>query len=177
MEDQIIYVMILGDNGVGKSAIVVQWIQKIFLKVHDVTLQDSYRKAIDNCMIDILDTGTSPIGEISINQTNVFILCYSLASRFSFESVKEDYIELIASNRQTKDFSMIIVGNKSDLEEERIISTSEGKELSEQNNATFLETSACTGENVDLLFQEVVSKYRETRLPSSRKKKKKFFFF
>ena len=48
---------------------------------------------------------------------------------------------------------IILVGNKKDLEKERIISEKEGLEIAKQKNYLFYETSAKTGENVNQIFQ------------------------
>ena len=47
---------------------------------------------------------------------------------------------------------MILVGNKSDLEEKREVSKEEGQELANQYGIDFFETSAKTGQNVEELF-------------------------
>jgi len=48
--------------------------------------------------------------------------------------------------------SRILVGNKSDMEESRQVSTDEGKELAEHYNVRFLETSAKDCKNVEEAF-------------------------
>ena len=49
---------------------------------------------------------------------------------------------------------MILVGNKSDLSNNRQVTFDEGKEMAKNNNMMFFETSAKTGENVDKIFEE-----------------------
>ena len=49
---------------------------------------------------------------------------------------------------------MVLVGNKSDLNDRRQVNTEEGQELAEKYGMTFYETSAKTGENVDAIFYE-----------------------
>ena len=49
---------------------------------------------------------------------------------------------------------MILVGNKTDLNERRVVTTDEGKELADKLGISFYETSAKTGENVEKVFQD-----------------------
>jgi GTPase SAR1 family protein len=44
---------------------------------------------------------------------------------------------------------IMLIGNKSDLENKRAVSREEGEAFARQNNITFLETSAKTAENVE----------------------------
>ena len=52
--------MVLGDGGVGKSALTLQYVQHNFIDYHDPTIEDAYqqRTVIDSepCLLDILDT-------------------------------------------------------------------------------------------------------------------------
>ena len=47
---------------------------------------------------------------------------------------------------------MVLVGNKSDLADRRVVNTEEGQELADKYGMQFYETSAKTGENVDSIF-------------------------
>ena len=49
---------------------------------------------------------------------------------------------------------MVLVGNKSDLNESRKVSFQEGQEMAKNNHLMFFETSAKTGENVDKIFED-----------------------
>lgn len=69
---------------------------------------------------------------------------------------------------------MILVGNKSDLESERTVSSEEGAELAKRLNITFVETSAKQRVNVDLAFHELVRnirKHSKEHEPTKAKKK------
>jgi Ras-related protein Rab-11A len=50
----------------------------------------------------------------------------------------------------------MLVGNKSDLEEQRAVSTEDAKEFAEKENLFFLDTSALQATNVDSAFQTVL---------------------
>ena len=59
----------LGDGGVGKSALTLQYVQHNFIDYHDPTIEDAYqqRTVIDSepCLLDILDTA----GQVWVHST------------------------------------------------------------------------------------------------------------
>ena len=72
---------------------------------------------------------------------------------------------------------MVVVGNKSDLEEERQVTTAEGQDLSKSFGCPFFETSAKTRVNVEESFYQLVREIRKERQGKAEaqkgKKKKK----
>lgn len=74
-----------------------------------------------------------------------------------------------------KDTTIIIAGNKSDMEEDRNITFEEASELAKKFKIDYVEVSAKTGLNVKILFEllskYMVKKYEEPNNISSRKKK------
>lgn len=50
---------------------------------------------------------------------------------------------------------LALVGNKLDLEAERAVKREEGENLAKDNNMSFVEVSACTGENLTEIFEEI----------------------
>ena len=74
-----------------------------------------------------------------------------------------------------KDTTIIIAGNKSDMDEERNITFEEASELAKKFKIDYVEVSAKTGLNVKILFEllskYMVKKYEEPNNLSTRKKK------
>ena len=56
-----------------------------------------------------------------------------------------------------KDILICLVGNKTDLKENRVVSKEEGQKLAENNGLLFFETSALNGSNIKKLFEESTS--------------------
>jgi len=79
------------------------------------------------------------------------IILYDLTSRDAFENVSQwlkDARELARS-----DIACVLVGNKTDLKDDREVETEEGARFAEENGIPFFETSAVSGENVHEVFQ------------------------
>jgi Ras-related protein Rab-2A len=79
---------------------------------------------------------------------------YDITRRESFEHV-QNWIE-DCKNQTPKTVLLVLVGNKTDLESERKISTEEGKQMAERHNMLFYETSARNGKGVHDMFDSTV---------------------
>ncbi|KAH9487125.1 Ras-like protein 1 [Psilocybe cubensis] len=154
-------VAVLGDGGVGKTALAVQ--------TYDPTIEDAYRKqlVVDNrmCFVEVIDTAGqeeyATLRDQWVREGQGFILVYSIASRSTF-----DRLEIFRqSMRRVKrgDPIFMLVGNKCDKTYEREVSKEEGAALARQFGCEFIETSAKTPTNVDRLFTNLVRSLRQTR--------------
>nr|XP_019012230.1 uncharacterized protein I206_03075 [Kwoniella pini CBS 10737]OCF51011.1 hypothetical protein I206_03075 [Kwoniella pini CBS 10737] len=153
---------VMGSGGVGKSAITVRFINGSYLEWYDPTIEDSYRKQfnVDNqpCLLEILDTGE--------------ILC----QRDSFEEVLRTYdaIQRIKLSEGGRIIPIVIVGNKSDLIDEREVDTTEGEKLSLNWNCSYYETSARTSININSVFEDIVRQLRKNELSKRQEKNKDY---
>lgn len=76
-----------------------------------------------------------------------FVLVYSISSQATFNDLFE-LREQILRVKDTPDVPMVLVGNKCDLEDERVVSKDQGHTLARQFNCTFMEASAKIKVNV-----------------------------
>lgn len=176
--------VVVGGGGVGKSALTIQFIQSHFVQDYDPTIEDSYRKqcVIDDRVahLDILDTAGqeefSAMREQYMRTGEGFLLVFSVTDRSSFEEIPRFHTQILRV-KDKDDFPMILVGNKSDLENERTVSTAEGQELSRKLKITYLESSAKQRINVDAAFHDLVRAIRRCNevvdVAPKRKKKGK----
>ena len=77
------------------------------------------------------------------------VLCYAINDRESFERIGY-WMEEIRSGAKNE-VCVVLVGNKSDLVDERVVSIDEGRQLAESFGIKFIETSAKEGVNIDEL--------------------------
>ena len=172
--------MVLGSGGVGKSALTVQFVQGIFVEKYDPTIEDSYRKQVEvdsaQCMLEILDTaGTeqfTAMRDLYMKNGQGFVLVYSITSQATFNDLA-DLREQILRVKDQDDVPMVLVGNKCDLEDERVVGRDQGQNLARQwGNCTFMESSAKAKINVSELFYDLVRQIN-SQTPEKPEKKKK----
>ncbi|KAF7865279.1 hypothetical protein EAF04_006256 [Stromatinia cepivora] len=175
------HIVVLGAGGVGKSCLTAQFVQNIWIESYDPTIEDSYRKIIEvdgrQCMLEILDTaGTeqfstyNPISDTLLNPSSSksplthpprelymktgqgFLLVFSITSQSSLNELSE-LRETIIRIKDDENVPIVIVGNKSDLEQDRMVSRQAAFNVSQSwGNAPYYETSARRRANVDEVF-------------------------
>ena len=156
-------VVVLGSGGVGKSALTVKFVSGTFMEKYDPTIEDFYRKeiAVDGApsVLEILDTaGTEQFAsmrDLYIKNGQGFVIVYSITSLQTFQDIK-NMKESIMRVKGTNRVPMLLVGNKSDLEHQREVSSQEGVNLSHVWGCPFLESSARSTQNVNEVFIEIV---------------------
>src|SRR3954447_11936353 len=129
-------VVVLGSGGVGKSALTVQFVQGIFVEKYDPTIEDSYRKLIEvdneQYMLEILDTaGTeqfTAMRDLYMKNGQGFVLVYSIIAQSTFNDLP-DLREQILRVKDVDSVPMVLVGNKCDLSDQRVITTEQGESL------------------------------------------------
>lgn len=156
-------IVVLGSGGVGKSALTVQFVQGIFVEKYDPTIEDSYRKQVEidgqQCMMEILDTaGTeqfTAMRDLYMKNGQGFVLVYSITAQATFNDLMELHDQIVRV-KDTPEVPMILVGNKCDLEDERVVSKDQGQHLAKQFNCAFMEASAKVKINVPEIFYNLV---------------------
>jgi Ras-related protein M-Ras len=165
-------IVVVGDGGVGKSALTIQFFQKMFVEDYDPTIEDSYiqHTEIDGqwCILDVLDTAGqeefSAMREQYMRKGDAFLLVYSVTDRASYMNMKH-FHTLILRVKDKDSYPMILVANKVDLVHLRQVSQEQGQELANMLKIPYIETSAKTPPiNVDKAFHEVVKIIRQQQL-------------
>ena len=96
----------------------------------------------------------------SLSQTNYkkadcCLLIYDITRKKTFEDCKSYFKESIEENCK-KNVKVLLLGNKTDLEEEREVAPDEGANFAEKNNYLFMETSCLKNANVADAFETLI---------------------
>lgn len=151
--------IIIGDTGVGKSCLLLQFTDKRFQPVHDITIGVEFGARLiniesDQIKLQIWDTaGQEQFRSITrsyYRDAAGALLVYDITRRESFNHL-EKWLEEARLNGN-KNMTIMLIGNKSDLEHRRVVSTDEGREFAERNGLVFMETSAKSAANVEEAF-------------------------
>ena len=158
-----IKIITLGDSHVGKSSLIVKYIDNKFSNAYMSTIGfDLKHKQINlkdgtDAKIMIYDTaGQERFKSVAANyikKANGILLVYDIADHTTFENIGV-WMESITEEKGDK-LPIVLVGNKADLEDERQVSYKEGKDLAENKGFHFYETSCKNGSNVTECFLDL----------------------
>ncbi|EAX90898.1 small GTP-binding protein, putative [Trichomonas vaginalis G3] len=164
--------IVIGSSGVGKTALLKRLTENKFYEQLQSTIGVEYETTTievdgDKIKLNIWDTaGQEKFRSISrayFREAMCVLLVFSLTDKQSFE----DMSQWLSDVRQLCDHkaSILIVANKSDLTETRVISAAEISKFAESRNLEYLETSAYTGTNVREAFVRATAKiWRQLKL-------------
>ena len=150
-----INIMTLGNTEVGKSCFILRFTDNIFQEIYLATVGIDFKiktETINNKQYKLFlydTTGQEKYKSIALNiikNAQGIILMYDITDRKSFESIPE-WIKSI-KDAKGSNFPMILLGNKLDKEDVRVIKEKEGKELADEYKIKFFETSNKTGINI-----------------------------
>ena len=155
-----IKIIMMGEGTVGKTTLTEQYINKIFKSNIKRTIGvEFYTKNIEihgyKIKLTIWDIGGQKgfrflIPTYCLGSSGA-ILLYDITRSNSIDDIKS-WIETFRSKTR-KDTPIILVGNKVDLEKQRVIQREKGNFILETNRLdSFLECSAKTGKNVEEIF-------------------------
>ncbi|KAL0344058.1 UNVERIFIED_CONTAM: Ras-related protein RABB1c [Sesamum angustifolium] len=163
--DYLFKYIIIGDTGVGKSCLLLQFTDKRFQPVHDLTIGVEFGArmvTIDGrpIKLQIWDTaGQESFRSITRSYYRGAagaLLVYDITRRETFNHLAS-WLE-DARQHANPNMTILLVGNKSDLAHRRAVSKEEGEQFAKENGLLFLEASARTGQNVEEAFTKTAAK-------------------
>ena len=158
-------ITILGDAAVGKTSLINQFVEGSF--------QDDYKPTLGANIVR---------KDVNLNGVKVRLIMWDLAGQEKYRVVRSMYFQgcegaLLVyditrintleniNSKWLRDFkkyvkkkgAFVLIGNKSDLEEQRVVTKERGKELAAKIKASdFIETSAKARENIEEAFKLLV---------------------
>ncbi|GAB1202221.1 GTP-binding protein of the rab [Aspergillus pseudonomiae] len=152
LEEEASKLLLIGDSGVGKSCLL--------LRFADDTYTESYISTIG---VDFWDTaGQERFRTITSSYyrgAHGICVVYDVTDMDSFNNVKQWLQEI--DRYATEGVNKLLVGNKSDMEDKKVVEYTVAKEFADSLGIPFLETSAKNASNVEQAFLTMARQIKE----------------
>jgi len=172
--DLLFKLLLIGDSGVGKTCVLFRFSDDTFnttfistigidFKIKTVELQGKKIK------LQIWDTaGQERFHTITTSYyrgANGILLVYDITNPKSFDNISK-WLRNI-NEHASEDVERMLIGNKCDMEEKRLISKERGEKVAEENGIKFYETSAKENVNIEHAFITLAEDILNKQSPSS----------
>ncbi|RMZ97134.1 ras-related Rab-27A [Brachionus plicatilis] len=170
--DYLIKFLALGDSGVGKTSFLYQYTDNQFNSKFISTVGIDFREKrvvyksplngrTHRIHLQLWDTaGQERFRSLTtafFRDAMGFILMFDLTSELSFLNVR-NWISQLQTHAYCEDPDIILVGNKLDLEDRRVVDYARAKDFADKHGCGYIETSAATGENVEKTLNTLLEK-------------------
>ena len=165
-------VVIVGDSGVGKTNIMSKYLKNEFHEDSKATVGVEFGSKQFNIQghqvkAQIWDTAGQErykaITSAYYKGAKGAFIVYDISRKNTFDSISRWVSDITAT--ADKKITLILIGNKSDLEDQRQVTKEQGEEKAKEFGLAFLETSASSGDNLEkafsLMINEVYKKCQE----------------
>ena len=161
--DLIFKLVLIGDSGVGKTNILSRYINNEFSLATQSTVGVEFGSKIikknDKLIkLQIWDTAGQEryksITSAYYKGSKGALVVYDITRKSTFENI-DKWIDELKING-SEEVLIMLVGNKSDLEDKREVPTEEVAKKAEQMNIAFCETSALQGKNIEHAFDSLI---------------------
>ena len=157
----VLKVCVVGDGGVGKTSIVTRYCDGVFRENYIMTIGSNF--AVKNLPLHEIETYVKlQLWDIAGQKhfkfvrppfyrgASAIVYVYDITRRESFSNIPNWKTEV---EREITGKPFLVIANKTDLADERVVSKKEGENLAQQIGAHhYFETSAKEHENIDEAF-------------------------
>jgi Ras-related protein Rab-1A len=166
--DYLFKLLLIGDSGVGKSCLLLRFADNTYTDSYISTIGVDFKIRtldIDGKMVklQIWDTaGQERFRTITSSYyrgAHGIIVVYDVTDKVSFTNVKQWLGEI--DRYACQSVNKLLVGNKADLVEKKVVDFNEAKEFADSLNISFLETSAKSSQNVEEAFLMMTRQIKE----------------
>ena len=156
-------IIFLGDQYVGKSSILNRFYQDKFEPDYQATIGlDFHSKNVEikgsPIRLLLYDTAGQEkfksLIPMYIRDANIILVVYDITNKDSFVHTEHWVNE--TKDLKREDAIFVLVGNKIDLEEKRVVSSKEAESFANEKGFLFHEVSAKTGDEIQELFTSVI---------------------
>ena len=155
-------ILVIGDGAVGKTSIATRYTTGGFKESHLMTVGANFMLKTLNIdgksvKLSIWDTAGQEkfrkVVESYYKGGKGVLICFAINDRRSFEAL--DYWYSSTQKQLGDKAKYVLVGNKSDLEDNRVVSKEEAEKWAREHNMQYFETSALLNENISDVFEHI----------------------
>jgi len=152
----------LGEQSVGKTSLITRFMYDSFDSTYQATIGiDFLSKTMyledRTVRLQLWDTaGQERFRSLIpsyIRDSSVAVVVYDITSQKSFQQTRK-WVDDVRGERGS-DVIIVLVGNKTDLNDKREVTAQQGEEEAKKHGLLFIETSAKVGHNVKALFKRI----------------------
>eukprot|EP01002_Notosolenus_urceolatus_P008550 NODE_3269_length_953_cov_17.487832_g2715_i0.p1 GENE.NODE_3269_length_953_cov_17.487832_g2715_i0~~NODE_3269_length_953_cov_17.487832_g2715_i0.p1 ORF type:complete len:210 (-),score=26.89 NODE_3269_length_953_cov_17.487832_g2715_i0:121-750(-) len=174
--DKAVKLLLIGDSGVGKSCLLYRYTDNSFNERFIATIGIDFKIKIvevdgKRVQVKVWDTAGQEkfktITQAYYRGAQGIMLCFDVTSIESFHNVKTWLANITEFAGMGDSPAKILVGNKTDLVERRLVTAQQGRQLAEQNHMAYYETSAKAGSGVEEAFLALATMALKPPMPSS----------
>ena len=176
-------VLLLGNSNVGKSSLFLRFVDDIWNDTFVPTIGVDFKiKTFDidekKIKMQIWDTaGQERFKNIIASYyrgAHGILLIYDVTDKDSFKNLSNWIIEI--EKNSSKQVLKVLIGNKTDLEDKRVVTYNQGKEFADTYGLKYIETSAKKNLNVNEAFEtlgrELIIASEEKKITKQKQNKK-----
>ncbi len=176
-----IKITLIGNSGVGKTCIIRRYSLNDYVENPVSTTGGNYSSKFveingNQYQLDLWDTaGQERFRSLTkhfYKDAYIIVLVYDITKQDTFDELKSIWYPNVQQMGE-KYTVLAVVGNKSDLFEDEEVKEDEARQYTESIGATFMQVSAKSGANIDLLFDTLVRKYLGPEFMENLNKMKK----
>lgn len=154
--------VLLGESAVGKSSLVLRFVKGQFQEYQESTIGAAFLTQtvqVDGVTVkyEIWDTAGQEryhsLAPMYYRGAQAAVVVYDITSPETFSRAQNWIKEL--QRQASPDIVIALVGNKSDLSDDRQVTEEEAIAYAEENSLLYMESSAKTGSNVSEIFTEI----------------------
>ncbi|CRK44749.1 hypothetical protein BN1723_006275 [Verticillium longisporum] len=173
--DFLIKLLLIGDSGVGKSCCLLRFSEDSFTPSFITTIGIDFKiRTIEldgkRVKLQIWDTAGQErfrtITTAYYRGAMGILLVYDVTDERSFNNIRTWFANV--EQHATEGVNKILIGNKCDWEDKRVVSTEQGQQLADELGIPFLEVSAKSNINIDQAFYSLAADIKKRLIDNQK---------
>ncbi|KAF9170045.1 GTP-binding protein of the rab, partial [Mortierella sp. AD010] len=165
--DYLFKLLLIGDSGVGKSCLLLRFADDTYTESYISTIGVDFKiRTIElegkTVKLQIVNAGQERFRTITSSYyrgAHGIIVVYDVTDMDTFSNVKQWLAEI--DRYASEGVNKLLVGNKSDLTNKKVVEYTAAKEFADQIGISFLETSAKSATNVEQAFMTMAKQIKD----------------